>query len=129
MPTASPSPSLSFLSISSLTPPFFPLSLVVFLGYLLHSFNSPLSNIRTDRYGGSFENRIRLSLEIAKAVRTNWDGPLFYRVSGTDWAEGPERDERTGDWKQWGIQQTIALAGELAVSNFFVQSSTRRFKG
>ncbi|KAL7416865.1 NADH:flavin oxidoreductase/NADH oxidase [Mrakia frigida] len=83
-------------------------------GYLLHSFNSPLSNIRTDRYGGSFENRIRLSLEIAKAVRTNWDGPLFYRVSGTDWAEGPERDERTGEWKQWGIQQTVALAGELA---------------
>lgn len=51
-------------------------------GYLLHSFNSPISNQRTDKYGGSLENRIRLSLEVTKAVREEWSLPLFYRLSG-----------------------------------------------
>ncbi|HJT74844.1 MAG TPA: hypothetical protein VJ720_12510, partial [Chitinophaga sp.] len=59
-------------------------------GYLIHEFLSPLSNHRTDEYGGSFENRIRLLLEIVSAVREVWpeEYPLFVRISATDWAEG-----------------------------------------
>jgi 2,4-dienoyl-CoA reductase-like NADH-dependent reductase (Old Yellow Enzyme family) len=59
-------------------------------GYLIHQFLSPLSNKRTDEYGGSFENRIRLLLQILNAVKLEWPGdlPLFVRISGTDWAEG-----------------------------------------
>lgn len=59
-------------------------------GYLLHQFLSPLTNIRTDEYGGSFENRIRFTLEIVAAVQSEWpsDLPLFVRISATDWAEG-----------------------------------------
>jgi len=59
-------------------------------GYLIHQFLSPLSNTRQDRYGGSFENRIRLLLEIVGTVREVWPAhlPLFVRISATDWAEG-----------------------------------------
>jgi 2,4-dienoyl-CoA reductase-like NADH-dependent reductase (Old Yellow Enzyme family) len=59
-------------------------------GYLLHEFLSPHSNLRTDNYGGSFENRIRLVLEVVDAVRSVWPErlPLFVRISATDWAEG-----------------------------------------
>jgi len=59
-------------------------------GYLMHQFLSPLSNQRTDEYGGSLENRMRLPLEIAKAVRAVWPDnfPLFARISATDWADG-----------------------------------------
>lgn len=59
-------------------------------GYLLHQFLSPLTNNRTDEYGGSFENRIRFTLEIVAAVQTEWpsDLPLLVRISATDWAEG-----------------------------------------
>ena len=59
-------------------------------GYLLHQFLSPLSNQRTDNYGGSFENRIRLLLEVIEGVKTVWpaDLPLLVRISATDWAEG-----------------------------------------
>jgi len=59
-------------------------------GYLLHEFVSPLANQRTDRYGGSFENRIRMPLDVVDAVRTTWPEhlPLFMRISATDWAEG-----------------------------------------
>ena len=59
-------------------------------GYLLHEFLSPLSNRRTDEYGGSMENRMRFPLEVVKAVRGVWpDGqPLFVRISSTDWVEG-----------------------------------------
>ena len=59
-------------------------------GYLVHQFLSPLSNQRSDSYGGSFENRIRLLLEIIEEVQTVWpaDLPLFVRISATDWAEG-----------------------------------------
>ena len=73
-------------------------------GYLLHQFLSPLSNKRTDQYGGPFENRIRLLKEVATAVRTQWPEnlPLFVRVSATDWAEGG-----------WEIEQCVALAKEL----------------
>lgn len=59
-------------------------------GYLLHEFYSPLSNHRTDEYGGSFENRIRLVLEVTAAVKEVWpkDLPIFVRISATDWTEG-----------------------------------------
>lgn len=59
-------------------------------GYLIHEFYSPLSNHRTDEYGGSFENRIRLLLEIVDSVKEVWpaDNPLFVRISSTDWTEG-----------------------------------------
>lgn len=59
-------------------------------GYLLHQFLSPLCNERTDEYGGSFENRIRLLLQVTEAVKQEWPDnlPLFVRISGTDWAEG-----------------------------------------
>jgi 2,4-dienoyl-CoA reductase-like NADH-dependent reductase (Old Yellow Enzyme family) len=59
-------------------------------GYLLHEFYSPLSNHRTDEYGGSFENRIRLLLEVVAAVKETWpaENPLLVRISSSDWTEG-----------------------------------------
>ena len=73
-------------------------------GYLVHEFLSPLVNRRTDRWGGSFENRTRLAREIARAVRVVWPErlPLFVRLSATDWVDGG-----------WDIEQTIALARVL----------------
>jgi len=73
-------------------------------GYLMHEFLSPLSNQRTDEYGGSFENRIRFSLETARAVRTVWpeNKPLTVRFSCTDWTEGG-----------WTLEETIDLARQL----------------
>lgn len=73
-------------------------------GYLIHEFLSPLSNIRTDDYGGSFENRIRLLLQIVKAVQEVWpgDSPLFVRISATDWVDGG-----------WDIGQSVSLSGIL----------------
>ena len=69
-------------------------------GYLLHSFLSPLSNQRSDRYGGSFENRVRLPLEVVAAVKAElpaWS-PLFVRISATDWVAGG-----------WDLEQSVAL--------------------
>ena len=73
-------------------------------GYLLHEFYSPLSNHRIDNYGGSFENRIRLTLEVVEAVRevVPEDFPLFVRISATDWTEGG-----------WTGEDSVALAKEL----------------
>ena len=73
-------------------------------GYLVHQFLSPLVNTRTDRWGGSFENRTRLAREIVRAVRGVWPErlPLFVRVSATDWVEGG-----------WDIEQTVELARAL----------------
>src|SRR5438445_10256104 len=73
-------------------------------GYLIHEFLSPLSNKRSDDYGGSFENRTRLCREIVAAVRSEWpkELPLFLRVSVTDWIDGG-----------WDIEQSIKLAGQL----------------
>src|SRR5881398_3615595 len=73
-------------------------------GYLIHEFLSPLSNKRSDDYGGSFENRTRLCLEIVAAVRSAWpkELPLFVRISATDWIDGG-----------WDIEQSIKLAGQL----------------
>ncbi|KAH7097898.1 NADH:flavin oxidoreductase/NADH oxidase [Auriculariales sp. MPI-PUGE-AT-0066] len=77
-------------------------------GYLLHEFMSPLSNNRTDSYGGSLENRTRLTLEVAKEARELWDGPLFVRISAEDVTNGapPEKDASSGEWKSWGIEQS-----------------------
>src|SRR5271168_2462623 len=73
-------------------------------GYLIHEFLSPLSNQRTDSYGGSFENRTRLLREVVAAVRGAWPqgAPLFVRISATDWTEGG-----------WDIEQSVELARAL----------------
>src|SRR5262249_38170191 len=66
---------------------------------------SPISNRRTDAYGGSFENRVRLAREVVQAVRAEWpqDRPLLVRVSATDWVEGG-----------WDMDQSVALARLLS---------------
>ncbi|TDY51492.1 2,4-dienoyl-CoA reductase-like NADH-dependent reductase (Old Yellow Enzyme family) [Paraburkholderia rhizosphaerae] len=73
-------------------------------GYLLHQFLSPLSNQRSDEYGGSLENRMRFPLEVFDAVRAAFpdDRPVSVRVSGTDWVDGG-----------WDIEQTVAFAQAL----------------
>jgi 2,4-dienoyl-CoA reductase-like NADH-dependent reductase (Old Yellow Enzyme family) len=73
-------------------------------GYLLHSFLSPLSNQRTDQYGGSFANRIRIVCEVVTAVRKVWPEqyPLWMRVSATDWTEGG-----------WTPEESVELAKTL----------------
>ncbi|MFT3850290.1 MAG: NADH:flavin oxidoreductase/NADH oxidase [Propionivibrio sp.] len=85
-------------------------------GYLLHQFLSPLANQRTDEYGGSFENRIRLTLEVTAAMRAVWPAelPLLVRLSATDWAEGG-----------WTPDETVALAQRLkAVGADLIDVST-----
>lgn len=73
-------------------------------GYLLHQFLSPLSNQRSDAYGGSFENRTRLVREVVTAVRAEWPQrlPLLIRLSATDWVEGG-----------WTTDETVELCREL----------------
>ena len=73
-------------------------------GYLIHEFYSPLSNHRTDEYGGSFENCIRLLLEVVVAVKESWptENPLFVRISSTDWTEGG-----------WTADDSVNLAKKL----------------
>ncbi len=71
-----------------------------------------MSNTRTDQYGGSLENRIRYPLRITSSIRKAWQKPLFYRLSATDWADGPEKDEN-GEWRQWGLEQSKILVGEI----------------
>lgn len=70
-------------------------------GYLLHEFFSPKSNLRTDEYGGSFENRIRIVCAIVKAVKENWPDnlPIFVRISATDWVDGG-----------WTIDESVELS-------------------
>lgn len=73
-------------------------------GYLIHEFLSPLSNLRTDEYGGTFDNRIRLCLAIVDAVRSVWPDrqPAFVRISCTDWTDGG-----------WDLEQSVELARRL----------------
>ncbi len=85
-------------------------------GYLAHQFLSPLSNLRTDQYGGSLENRMRFALEVTAAVRDVWpkDLPIFTRISASDWKEGG-----------WDVAQSIELARaskKLGVDLFDVSS-------
>jgi 2,4-dienoyl-CoA reductase-like NADH-dependent reductase (Old Yellow Enzyme family) len=70
-------------------------------GYLLHSFLSPISNRRCDEYGGSFQNRARLPLAVARAVRNEWpaDLPVFVRISAADWLEGG-----------WDLSQSVSFS-------------------
>ncbi len=68
-------------------------------GYLLHEFLSPLSNFRRDEYGGAFENRTRMIGDVVRKVRNSWAGPLFVRISATDWVEGG-----------WDIGESVELA-------------------
>ena len=70
-------------------------------GYLLHEFLSPLSNARSDRYGGDFAGRVRLPLEVVTAVREAWPAelPLSVRISASDWVDGG-----------WSLEDSIALA-------------------
>lgn len=74
-------------------------------GYLLHEFLSPLSNTRTDHFGGSFDNRARLVREVVSGVRQVWPDrlPVFVRISATDWTPGG-----------WDVDDSIALAQQLA---------------
>ena len=72
-------------------------------GYLLHQFLSPLSNTRTDGYGGSWDNRARLLLEVVERVRAAFDGPLLVRISATDWTDGG-----------WTLEDSVRLAPLLA---------------
>jgi 2,4-dienoyl-CoA reductase-like NADH-dependent reductase (Old Yellow Enzyme family) len=72
-------------------------------GYLLHEFLSPLSNTRTDGYGGDFAGRTRLLLEVVEAVRAAWEGPLLVRISADDWTEGG-----------WTLAESVQLAPLLA---------------
>lgn len=73
-------------------------------GYLLHEFLSPLSNVRTDAYGGNLENRMRFPLEVFDAVRAAFpaDRPVGMRISATDWVEGG-----------WDLEQSVAFAQAL----------------
>src|SRR3954468_3057852 len=73
-------------------------------GYLIHEFLSPLINRRTDAYGGTYDNRVRLCLEIVDAIRQAWPDrlPLFVRISATDWKEGG-----------WDLEQAVELARRL----------------
>lgn len=77
-------------------------------GYLIHQFMSPLSNVRTDEYGGNFENRIRFLLEIIDDVNELLDEnhPLFVRISGTEYTENG-----------WGIEDSVKLAEILKTKN------------
>jgi len=73
-------------------------------GYLLHQFLSPLTNRRSDEFGGSLENRMRFPLHVAKAVRKTWPEnlPMFVRISATDWVDGG-----------WDVEQSIEFCRQL----------------
>ncbi|KAF9904974.1 hypothetical protein EC991_002156 [Linnemannia zychae] len=75
-------------------------------GYLIHNFLSPVTNQRTDQYGGSLENRARLLLEVIREVRSQFpaEKPIFLRVSATDWVEN------VIDGPSWEIEQTVQVA-------------------
>jgi 2,4-dienoyl-CoA reductase-like NADH-dependent reductase (Old Yellow Enzyme family) len=74
-------------------------------GYLLHEFLSPLANTRTDEFGGSYDNRMRVLKRVCRTVREHWpeDLPLFVRVSSTDWTDGG-----------WTADATVALAHHVS---------------
>lgn len=73
-------------------------------GYLMHEFLSPLSNTRTDEYGGSLENRMRFPLMVARGLREVWPShlPVFFRISATDWTEGG-----------WTLEDSVVYVNEL----------------
>ena len=81
-------------------------------GYLIHQFLSPITNRRTDQYGGSFENRTRLLREVIQEVRRNIPEtmPLFLRMSSTDWMEETDLGKQFGSWD---VESTIKVAKQL----------------
>jgi len=93
-------------------------------GYLLHEFLSPVSNKRTDDYGGSFENRTRLTLEVVEAVRTTIpeNMPLFVRISGTDWLD-QQRDEFPESWTKDDTAKLAPLLADRGVDLLDVSSA------
>ncbi|RNF41106.1 NADPH dehydrogenase NamA [Planococcus salinus] len=78
-------------------------------GYLINQFLSPLTNKRTDQYGGSAENRYRLLREVIDAVNPVWDGPLFVRISASDYTEGGMTPDQYVEMTQWMKQQGVDL--------------------
>ncbi|MDI5929776.1 NADPH dehydrogenase NamA [Rhizobium leguminosarum] len=88
-------------------------------GYLLNEFLSPKANFRTDEYGGSHENRYRIVREVIDAVRVEWDGPLFVRISSTDYLEGgntPDDFLIYGRWmKEQGVDLIDCSSGGIAM--------------
>jgi len=82
-------------------------------GYLLHEFLSPLANVRTDRYGGSLENRARLLLQVVTAVRATVGEavPIFVRFSATDWADEAQQGDERDTHQSWDVDQTATVAG------------------
>lgn len=78
-------------------------------GYLINEFLSPLSNKRTDAYGGSTENRYRLLREIIDAIRSIWDGVLFVRISADDYAEGGLKAQDYVQIAEWMKEQDVDL--------------------
>ncbi len=89
-------------------------------GYLVHSFLSPVSNVRTDEYGGDLQGRMRFALEVADAVRSEWpaDRPIFYRLSCVDDLEGG-----------WSMDDTIMLARKLKERGMDVIDASSRGLG
>lgn len=79
-------------------------------GYLIHSFLSPVANLRTDEYGGDINGRMRLALEIAESIRASWPAhkPIFFRISCVDWRK--DVDDRIDGWT---IDDSFVLAREL----------------
>jgi 2,4-dienoyl-CoA reductase-like NADH-dependent reductase (Old Yellow Enzyme family) len=103
----------------SLTAGFEVVELHMAHGYLLHEFLSPLSNHRTDQFGGSLANRMRLPLRVASAVRKAWPEhlPLLVRISATDWADGgwdlPQSIEFSKALKQIGVDLIDCSSGGM----------------
>lgn len=87
-------------------------------GYLLNEFLSPLSNQRTDEYGGSLENRYRILGEVIEAVKTEWSGPLFVRISSTDYKEGGNTPDTFVEYakkmKEQGVDLVDCSSGGIA---------------
>lgn len=86
-------------------------------GYLLHQFLSPISNRRNDMYGGSFENRTRLLIEVTKAVRAVVPSsmPVFVRISATDWMEETPLGRQLGSWDEESTLRLARLFPDLGV--------------
>lgn len=99
-------------------------------GYLFHQFISPLTNHRTDEYGGSFENRIRIVIDTIRAVRAKIPDtmPLFVRVSATDWMEGTEEAAQTGSWDLESTVRFAKLLPALGVDLLDVSSGGNQYR-
>ncbi len=93
-------------------------------GYLIFQFLSPITNRRSDKYGGSFENRTRLLIEIIQAVRANipTEMPLFLRISSTEWMEDTELGQKYGSWDVRSTMKLASLLPSLGVDLLDVSS-------